>query len=261
MPLTEPLGEHERHSSTGNDNYFNASRGRVIGLITAAVVAVGALGGVAGAAFDSQPIELQEGVAPGAQPGAGGGQSKSQSSGLLSGHTGVVDFAPGAPAPLARYESLANHVEFFVPRGWRVDYQKGVEAYLRDGEGSFAYITSGEVDPSTPSGSVLADNLDTLLPPDSYTQLDLGEIKEWGDDGDGGVFGTVISSSWVGYAALWVDDQGSANIVGQIHLGVRSDGKVLVTLIEHIPPEEWEATFESLFRIPYNSFSRFAGLV
>jgi hypothetical protein len=250
-PTGGPDSEYEKRSASRSDDYFNASRARVIGSITAAVVAVGALGGFAGLAFGSEPMYQQGPTGP--KPGEG--QSRSLVSAPTRGDAG--NLAPAASAP-DHYEALANGVEFFVPDGWNIDAQGGVEAYLRDGEGSFSYILSGDVDPSVPATTVLASNLDVLLPPEGYTQRQIvEEVRNWGD---GEPFGTVVSSALMTYTALWVDTQGSAPIAGSIFLGVRSDGKVLVTLIEHIPPEEWDAAFEQAFRIAYNSFSRFAGL-
>jgi len=83
-----------------SEEYFNSSRLKVIGLITAATVAVGALGGIAGVAFDPEPIKQDNVVQPG----------------------GEVDFAPGnvdlgARAPAAP-PAGASHVRA-VPEATR----------------------------------------------------------------------------------------------------------------------------------------------
>ena len=48
-------------------------------------------------------------------------------------------------------------------------------------------------------------------------------------------FGSVVSLAGIEYEALWVDNQGSVSIHGQIYVGVRQDGTVLGILIEHAP--------------------------
>ena len=73
-------------------------------------------------------------------------------------------------------------------------------------------------------------------------------------------FGSVVSLAAIEYEALWVDNQGSMSIHGQIYVGVRQDGTVLGILIEHIPAEDFEAGFEAMMPILDNSFGRFGGL-
>jgi hypothetical protein len=249
-PTGRPDGEEVKRSANRGDDHFNASRAKVIGLIIAAVVTVGALGGLAGLAFDSAPTYEPQPL--GDKPGET--EIHSLFSPATRGDVGV--FAPAASAN-DQYESLSSGVQFFVPAGWHVTLQEGDVAYLRDEEGSYAFILSDDVDPAIPATTILADNIDVLLPPDGYTQRQVDDVRLWGD---GEPFGSVVSSALVTYSALWVDSQGSADIVGSIFLGVRSDGRMLVTLIEHIPPEEWDAAFEKTFTIVYNSMSRFAGL-
>ena len=69
-PTTPPVKSSEE--------YFNSSRLKVIGLITAATVAVGALGGIAGVAFDPDPVPKDNVIQPG---GDGGTQLAPQSLG------------------------------------------------------------------------------------------------------------------------------------------------------------------------------------
>ena len=49
----------------GTAEYFNSSRLKVIGMITAATLAVGALGAIAGVAFDPDPVPKDHVVQPG----------------------------------------------------------------------------------------------------------------------------------------------------------------------------------------------------
>ena len=52
-----------------SEEYFNSSRLKVIGMITAATVAVGALGGIAGVAFDPDPVPKDNVIQPGGDEG------------------------------------------------------------------------------------------------------------------------------------------------------------------------------------------------
>ena len=74
-------------------------------------------------------------------------------------------------------------------------------------------------------------------------------------------YGDVVSSSVLDYQALWADPQGSVEIYGQIYAGVRKDGAVLVVLIEHVPPDDWNETLYPRASIVEQSFLRFAGQV
>ena len=56
---------------TKTEEYFNSSRLKVIGLITAATVAVGALGGIAGVVFDPDPIKNEPTLDPGGSGAVG----------------------------------------------------------------------------------------------------------------------------------------------------------------------------------------------
>ena len=73
-------------------------------------------------------------------------------------------------------------------------------------------------------------------------------------------FGSIVSMAGIEYEALWVDNQGSISVHGQIYVGIRQDGTVLGILVEHAPAEEFEAAFEDMVPILENSFSRFGGL-
>ena len=72
-------------------------------------------------------------------------------------------------------------------------------------------------------------------------------------------FGSVVSLAGIEYEALWVDNQGSVSIHGQIYVGVRQDGTVLGILIEHVPAEDFESAFEDMTPILDNSYTASAG--
>jgi len=240
-------------SGPSAETYFNASRLKVIGLIVAGVVLVGALGGIAGVVFDPDPVPKQGPAAPpvGA-PGGGAGQHKSFAS-----PTGIGTLGAVAPTGRGKFIQLDTGVQFWLPRGWRIDAGSQTGAYLSDGKGSYAFVVTGTVNPKVRAGQLLAQNLKGLLPRANYTQLDVTAPQKWA-----GAYGSVLTSAWLEYGALWVDNQGSAPIYGQIYAAVRQDGKALIILIEHIPPEGFNKAAETgMGPLVSNSYGRFGGVL
>jgi hypothetical protein len=301
----EPTGAstaQTRAAVKSSEDYFNSSRLKVIGLITAATVAVGALGGIAGVAFDPAPITkdnvIQPGgdgglrLAPQALGGAGNASPYSGGSGALSPFTSrVAARVPGSdatsiPSPLGTVSPgtggltggpsdpgtdeptggasgstdgtgvtlEATGVDVYVPPNWNVDFQDENRVNESDGEGSFAFAFSYADDPATAAGDVITQNLENLLPAESYTQQQTSDVVPLDP------FGSVVSMAGIEYEALWVDNQGSISIHGQIYVGVRQDGTVLGVLVEHVPAEDFESAFDAMTPILDNSFNRFAGL-
>ena len=297
-PTTPPVKSSEE--------YFNSSRIKVIGLITAAVVAVGALGGLAGVAFDPDPVPKDNVVQPGGDdlqlapsvldPGAPGNASPHAHAAKLP----VTSRVPGADAtespstvgsispgdgglssspsdessdvtdePTAggddggddsgdtggsRTTIEATGVDIFVPDGWTVDFQDENRVFQSNGQNSFSFAFSLVDDPSVAAGDVITTNLENLLPPENYTQLRTSDVQVLQP------FGSVVSLAGIEYEALWVDNQGSISIHGQIYAGVRQDGTVLGILVEHAPAEEFPDAFEDMVPILDNSYLRFGGL-
>ncbi len=240
-------------TAASSDEYFTAGRLKVIGSITAAVVLVGALGGMAGIAFDSEVPRPGSPEAPAAEPPAtGGGASK-----LLTGARTPAEAvaALAAPKVRGRFVNLANKVAFFLPNGWTIDYQEGTQAALSSGKGSYSFVLSGKVARTATAGNLIASNIAGLLPKQNYTQLKTTKVRPWA-----GAFGSVLSSAVIDYTAMWVDNQGSAPIYGQIYAVVRQDGTALIILVEHIPPQDWDKTAAPRSAIVTNSVGRFAGL-
>ena len=283
--------------------YFNSSRLKVIGLITAATVAVGVLGGIAGVAFDPDPVPKDNVIQPGGDEGArlapqslgspgnsapqGHGArspftSRVPSSDATSSPSSVGSVSPGSggftdaptdtatdvptdePTPSDGGTTCegggcgalieATGVAIYVPPSWNVDFQDENRVFQSDGNGSFSFAFSYADDPSTAAGDVITQNLENLLPPENYTQLQTSDVVPLEP------FGSVVSLAGIEYEALWVDNQGSISIHGQIYVGVRQDGTVLGILIEHVPAEDFESAFEELTPILDNSFNRFGGL-
>jgi hypothetical protein len=274
--------------------YFNSSRLKIIGLITAATVAVGALGGIAGVAFDPDPVDQDNLIQPGgdgsrlapqggslgnsaphgraqaitrAVPGADATATPS-SVGTVSPGSGGLSSSPGAetegtdtPAPSdgdggsgEGTTIAATDVDVFVPAGWHVDMQDDNRVFQSDDQNNFSFAFSYVDAPSVAAGDVISQNIEDLLPGENYTQLETSDVVTLDP------FGSVVSLAGIEYEALWVDNQGSISVHGQIYVAVRQDGTVLGILLEHAPAEEFEAAFEDMMPILDNSYARFAGL-
>jgi hypothetical protein len=286
-PQTPPPAQRPVKSS---DDYFNSSRLRVIGMITVATVAVGALGGLAGVAFDKEPVSKDHVRQPAGSTGGvrlvpqslgGPGSSAPHGAGAGSAYTlrvpsadstqspgPVGSIGPGetssattsetsAPAPTQGADTAtieATGVDIYIPPGWTVYHQNQNQVYFTNGDGSYAFAFSAVDDPSTAAGDLITANIDNLLPPDVYTQRVTSDVQPLTP------FGSVISIAGIEYEALWVDNQGSIPIHGQIYLGVRQDGTVLGIELEHAPAEDFPAAVEEMYPILDNSYGWFAGL-
>jgi hypothetical protein len=299
--MTTPQAPAPTPPVKSTDEYFNSSRLKVIGLITAATVAVGALGGIAGVVFDPDPVTKDNVIQPGGDsqqlapsvldPGAPGNASprshraaspftsrlpgadstESPSTvGSISPGDGGLSSSPSDESTEATTEPTdggdsgdsggngttieATGVDIFVPNGWTVDFQDENRVFQSNGQNSFSFAFSFADDPSLAAGDVITQNLESLLPAENYTQLQTSDVQTLEP------FGSVVSLAGIEYEALWVDNQGSISIHGQIYVGVRQDGTVLGILIEHAPAEEFPDAFEDMVPILDNSYTRFAGL-
>jgi hypothetical protein len=271
--------------------YFNSSRLKVIGMITAATVAVGALGGIAGVAFDPDPTPKDNVIQPGNgdSPRLGGGNAASYGHAASYGDAARSPFTSRVPSSDATADPSsvgsigsddsgtseeptpsddggstgsdgsgttieATGVNVYVPSGWHVDFQDDNRVAQSNDDGSYSFAFSYADDPATAAGDVITQNLDNLLPAENYTQRQTSDVVPLQ------AFGSVVSLAGIEYEALWVDNQGSISIHGQIYVGVRQDGTVLGILIEHVPAEEFQDAFDQMTPILDNTFNRFGGL-
>lgn len=299
-PVTPTPPEGPRPAARGAEGYFNSSRLKVIGLITAATVAVGALGGIAGVVFDPDPIKNESNFepsdangavgssgqasprgaakrldssafsAPGSLPRDDATESPSQVGSISPGSGGITSSPSDDSSQLTEEPSPSDGgtsgdggqgvtisgtgVDVYVPPGWQVAFQDDTQVLETDGAGSYAFAFSTTVDPSAAAGDVIGQNLDFFLSQDHYTQLQTGDLEQLQP------FGSVVSMAWMPYQALWVDNQGSETIAGQMYAGVRQDGTVLVMLIEHLPAEDWENAPAELGDALNATFARFGGV-
>ena len=287
--MTTPPSTPATPAVKDSGEYFNSSRLKVIGLITAATVAVGALGGIAGVAFDPDPVDkdnvIQPGGGAGLEPQGSGSVGNSSPHGRAKAITRAVPRADatatpssvgslsptsgGLPSSSPTEETVAptpsdgggsgttieaTGVNVFVPDGWHVDFQDENRVFQSDDNNNFSFAFSYVEDPSAAAGDLISQHLEDLLPGENYTQLQTSDVVTLEP------FGSVVSLAGIEYEALWVDNQGSISIHGQIYVGIRQDGTVLGILLEHAPAEDFEAAFEDMVPILDNSYGRFAGL-
>ena len=242
------MTDHHRHS-----------RRRVLGLVLAGCVLTGGLGAVAAEVFDP-PAEHPR-KARATEPGLGVAVSpgnaapRARPAGLVSRAFSLDGTTPDPNLTGIEYD-IGNGGRIFIPTDWEVTQTADTRLWATNGRGSFAFAASGRYnDASVRAGDVIEQNLEGLLPPDQYTQL-----RTAGPDDFYKVpYGDVISSALLDYQALWADQQGSVEIYGQIYAGVRKDGSVLVVLIEHVPPDDWNETLYPRAAIVEQSFLRFSG--
>jgi hypothetical protein len=287
-----------------SQEYFNSSRLKVIGLITAATVAIGALGGLAGVVFDPDPVSTEPRLDPGSGTGVGsagqsaprlgphaaapslrgfaaGGVVRDDTGDSSDGPSSVGSVSPGtgggfssSPQPTddggtdttgptpdpgtsgdgSAQTMTATDVDVFVPDGWDVTYSDDQNVGQTNNAGSYSFAFSTTLDPSVAAGDVIAQNLDVFLPPESYTQRQTSDVVPLQP------FGSIVSVAALGYEALWVDNQGSMSVHGEMYVGIRQDGTLLVVIIEHLPAEDFDSAYDEMTPIVENTFTRFAGL-
>jgi hypothetical protein len=145
----------------GTEEYFNSSRLRVIAMITAATVAVGALGGIAGVVFDPDPVPKDHVV----QPGGGAAEGSLGSVGSL-GSLG----APGNASP--RSHGAASPFTSRLP---------GADA----------------TDSPSPLGSISPGDGGLSSSPSDEATEGTTEPSDGGDSGSSGGQGTTIEATGV----------------------------------------------------------------
>lgn len=230
---------------------FSSGKAKTIGLIVAGVLAVGAVGGISAAAFGG---------------GDGDDQRSStvskQNSGILNpepvGSAAPVPSPPTQPSeppptPTAPTPSpepppasppadgggafvtlSGSGVQVYVPSGWESDPGEfAIE--LKDGTGAYGYVLTGAGDAALEATALISQNIDTLLPSSTYT-YELSGAEPLNP------FGSVVSLASVEYNGTIIDSQSPLPALGKIFGAVRSDGTVLLILIEQGTPESYSAS-------------------
>jgi hypothetical protein len=264
---------------TDQPRNFASSRAKTIGLIVGGVVAVGALGGLAGVLFDADDAEL---TPPSGGPGVviepGGAEDEPDGSILEPSPVGTAEPEPSddsspsdEPSPVVPSEgtsagldidlggdedvvTIGNGVQVPVLAGWQVVGQGDVDVLLGDGQNSFVYAVTGTVDPSSDAASVIAASIGGILPQETYTQFRQTEITPLQS------FGSVVSMAGMQYRAIWTDQQASVPLQGLLICAVRQDGTAIIITAEHAPPKEFEQSAESWAPVVNGTLGLFGGV-
>lgn len=165
----------------------------------------------------AEPPTVEPTEAPPTQeppPDSGGGPD-------LPGNGEVVEVGPGVPV--------------LVPVGWQVTSQGEEDISFGSGDGSFGYVLTGVGDPAFEASAVITQNLSAVLPTENYSQLTTGDVRPLEP------FGSLVSVAVMDFSALWVDAQSTFPLGGQVYAAVRSDGVIVLMVLEHTPPEDYEA--------------------
>jgi hypothetical protein len=267
---------------------FASSRGKTIGLIVAGVVGVGVLGGLAGLVFGGDDeLRPPSGGGSGVVIQPEGGDATDEGGGILSpSPIGSAEPEPGeeSTGPAGESEesesadgssvidpdgsessldidlggdeeiaTIGNGVQVPVLPGWQVVGQGDFDVLLGDGQNSFVYAVTGTVSPSADASSVIAAELEGILPQQTYTQFRQTEITPLES------FGSVVSMAGMQYQAIWTDQQASVPLQGLLICAVRQDGTAVIITAEHAPPEEFEQSVESWAPVVNGTLGLFGG--
>jgi hypothetical protein len=246
-----------------------SGKGKTIGIIVGAVVGVGILGGLGAVVFgggdgDNDDVSTSEANGNGsgildpdpvgsATPQPTDGPTDTPTDEPTDDPTVEPTEDPTIPPVDGDTTTIGSGVQIFIPEGWEIGGQGNDDVGLTNGDGSWAYALTGVDDPSVEASAVLSANLDTMLPPDNYSQLNTSDVRPLTASG------SVVSIAVMDYEALWVDAQSSIPLHGQVYVAVRQDGVVLLIAVEHSPPGDFEATIGDWGPIVDNSFALLGG--
>jgi hypothetical protein len=240
---------------------FKSSKNKTIMMIAGGVVGVGLLGGIAavvlGGGDDSGSSSVE---ATGSNPGVldpkpvsnpGTGESTPPESPEPAPDNSppptTPESAPPAPdpapppppAPSGDGVTLSNGVTIALPSGWEVQGQGDTSALVTDQKGSYVFALTGTADPAQDALTLLQDNLDVVLPPDTYSDLGFGEPTAEKP------FGSITSFVTTHYEGMWVDSQSSTPFHGILLSMIRADGTALILAAEHAPRDEFNDAIQA----------------
>ena len=248
-----------------------SGKGKTIGIIVAGVVGVGLIGGLGAVVFgggddDKDDISTSEAKGNGSgildpdpvgsatpQPDPTADPSETATPSPTPSPTPTPTEDPAPPPVDGDTTTIGSGVQVFIPNGWEIGGQGSDDVGLTNNDGSWAYVLTGVDDPSVEASAVLSANLDTMLPPDNYSQLATSDVRPLT------AFGSVVSIAVMDYEALWVDAQSSVPLHGQVYVAVRQDGVVLLIAVEHTPPGDFTATIGDGGPVVDNSFALLGG--
>ena len=246
-----------------------SGKGKTIGIIVGAVVGVGILGGVGAVVFgggDDGKDDVSTSEANGngsgildpdpvgsATPQPTDAPTDTPTDDPTAEPTVEPTQEPTTPPVDGDTTTIGSGVQVFIPEGWEIGGQGNDDVGLTNNDGSWAYVLTGVDDPSVEASAVLSANLDTMLPPDNYSQLETSDVRPLTASG------SVVSIAVMDYEALWVDAQSSIPLHGQVYVAVRQDGVVLLIAVEHSPPGDFEGTIGDWGPIVDNTFALLGG--
>ena len=248
----------ETTTSEWQNRAFRMGKGGTIAIIAVIVALLAGAGILAGVLAQRQAIDLDPapvGGGGGIGDGGGGGGPAGGMSGLLALGGGLEtleslelpagwNVRPQSPSPDGGGDGTGCTIEGNItlpatthPEGqWQVAGQSETVCVLASGVGDWVVAGSlGVTDPATDAAAILAQIGPKVLNPETYTQLQQSEIVSQEP------FGSVTSVATFVYQALYVDDQGSFPLAGEIWCLNRTDGRVFCVTAESSPPEIWQA--------------------
>jgi hypothetical protein len=280
---------------SGQSSPFASSRGSTIGLIVAGVVAVGALGGLAGAVFNDDAKLSPPKGGPGVviQPGADGdtdGGTDGGTDGATDGGGGILDPdpvgsaepSPGGSestegssdgpsiAPSDGSNSLAGGIDLGSDEQNVVTIGNGVQVPVLDG---WEVVGQGDVDVLLGDGQntfvyAITGTVDPSTDAASVIAASLEGILpqqaytqlEKTDIAPLQSFGSVVSMAGMQYRAIWTDQQASVPLQGLLICAVRQDGTAIIMTAEHAPPEEFEQSVDAWAPVVNGTLTLFGGV-
>ncbi len=230
-------------------------RGKTIGIIVGAVVAVGALGGVGWAVFGGKD-KTPAAVTP-ATPGGGVlNPTPTTTGGPTTSPTTPTTTVPPTTTPPSGGTVQVGTLSIPLVGTWSVQGQSddGTAAFLSDGLSEFLYLEQGSADPTTDGASAAANVAQSALSADNgYSQVQVSDPIPH----DPGPLNTLGE---VDYSGVWSDAQGSFEVEGFIAVGIRADGTALIVWLEGSPPGTLTANQGSWQPMINNALNTLAGL-
>lgn len=251
---------------------FSSGKGKTIGLIVAGVVAVGAIGGIGALVFGGGDDEKAQSSSPGQNSGildpqpVGSAPPAPSEPGEPTAPPEPTEPAaptptpepeppvdpPAPPAGEGSFVTLSgNGLQVYVPPGWEADAGEAA-VILNDGAGAFSFVLTGTGDPALEASALINQNLESLLPSASYT-YELSNAAPLGPSG------AVVSLASVDYDGTYVDAQSSVPVTGRIFGATRSDGAVMLILIEHSSLEAYNASSDDFNLLLNETLDAFGG--
>jgi len=291
---SSPAGRVPASTPAGGAGSFDQGRVKVIGIILALVLLAGALGGIAGVAFDQEPTGDDDVLQPGqSSSGAGSlGNSVMHKSMLprgarlhlddTSSPTPVGSATPdstGSPSTGTSESASPSESTPASPTASPTDGgdNSGGSAATLEGTGVQVYVPPGwQVDGQDEAQLIMSDHqanfawayADSGYDPSSDAGTIIAQNQDFFFPPENYTqfqaydiqpiqpYASVVSIAAMHYDTMWVDDQGSLTLHGVIYVAVRQDGTLLIMTVEHTPAEDWDnrSGLDDIINATYNAF-------